>query len=393
MISGLDSTPKALRVHIGVFGDTNAGKSTFINAVTGQDIALTSPVAGTTTDPVFKPMELLPIGPVVFIDTAGLDDKSELGDIRVKKTREQLEQCNCAVVVVNGKNGSRENAMEYIKLLTGKKIPFMAVINQQSGEKSDISLEGCPAVYADLHSKSDVEKVKEALIKLLETGEKDPPLTADLVKSGDTVLLVMPQDIQAPKGRLILPQVQTIRDLLDNKCSVISVTTENLELMLSQLKVMPALVITDSQVFGYVSSVIPEKVRLTSFSVIMAKMKGDIDGFIKGAAAIDSLSEGDRVLILESCAHHALEDDIARVKIPALLKKYTGKNLIIDNLSGQNISFEPSDYKLAIHCGGCMVSRKAMISKQRIFEQSGLPLTNFGIAIAYMNGILKRVVY
>lgn len=393
MISELNQTPKALRLHIGVFGDTNAGKSTFINAVTGQEIALTSPVAGTTTDPVFKPMELLPLGPVVFIDTAGLDDNSELGEIRIKKSVEQLAVCNAAVIVVNSESYDEKRTKEYIKLINDKKIPFMIVVNEKNAVHLDTDFREIPAIHADLHKKSDTEKIKNAIISLIEKKETDPPLTSDLVNSGDVVLLVMPQDIQAPKGRLIMPQVQTIRDLLDNRCSVISVTADNLESMLSSLKNPPALVITDSQVFKTVNEIIPENVRLTSFSVLMAKVKGDIDMFIKGAETLDSLQDGDKVLILESCAHHALDDDIARTKIPNLIRKYTGKNLTIDNVSGQNLNIRISDYKLAVHCGGCMLNRKAMINRQLDFERAGVPLTNFGICIAHINGILKRIVY
>lgn len=393
MISELDQTPKALRLHIGVFGDTNAGKSTFINAVTGQEIALTSPVAGTTTDPVFKPMELLPLGPVVFIDTAGLDDSSELGTLRVKKSVEQLSVCNGAVIVVNAESFNADKTAEYISLIKNKKIPFLIVVNEKNGKKTDISFDRIPTVYADLHSKDDVQKIKQALIDLLYKKEEQPQLTADLVKAGDTVLLCMPQDIQAPKGRLILPQVQVIRDLLDNKCVVISATPDNLENVLANLKNPPQLVITDSQIFGLVNKIIPENMRLTSFSVLMAKIKGDIKSFINGAKTLDNLQDGDKVLVLESCAHHAMDDDIARVKIPKLIRKYTGKNLVIDNVSGQNVSLNLSDYKLAVHCGGCMLNRKAMINKQRDFERAGVPMTNFGVCIAYINGILKRVIY
>ncbi len=392
MISELNQTPKALRLHIGVFGDTNAGKSTFINAVTGQEIALTSPVAGTTTDPVFKPMELLPLGPIVFIDTAGLDDNSELGELRVKKSVQQLEVCNGAVIVVNAECYDKEKTRNYIKLIQNKKIPFLIVVNEKNGNKADIKL-NAPVVYADLHNKSDIEKIKQALINLLEKHDENPPLTADLVKAGDTVLLVMPQDIQAPKGRLIMPQVQIIRDLLDNKCVVISVTPDNLESTLDNMKNLPSLVITDSQIFGFVNKVIPKDIRLTSFSMLIAKIKGDIKAFIDGAKTLDSLQNSDKVLVIESCSHHAMDDDIARVKIPNLIRKYTGKQLVIENVSGQNLSLDLSAYKLAIHCGGCMLNRKAMVNKQRTFETAGVPMTNFGVCIAYINGILKRVIY
>lgn len=395
MVSEINQTPKALRLHIGVFGDTNAGKSTFINCVTGQNVALTSPVAGTTTDPVFKPMELLPLGPVVFIDTAGLDDKSELGEMRVEKTMEQLGQCDAAVLVINGKNENCGSQKKYADMIKEKKIPLVVVVNEVDGNScADLTELSCEnIVRVDLSDNSQADKVKNALIALLPRTEKEPVLTADLVKKGGTVLLVMPQDIQAPKGRLIMPQVQVLRDLMDNGCVAVSVTPENISAVLENMKNPPSLVITDSQIFSEVNRKIPPNIRLTSFSLLMAKINGDIDALIKGAAAIDCLEDGDRVLILESCAHHAMDDDIARVKIPRLLKKYTGKELVIDNVSGQKLDTDIRNYRLAIHCGGCMVNRKAMLLKQKMFEEAGVPMTNFGVAIAHMNGILKRVCY
>lgn len=393
MVSEINQTPKALRLHIGVFGDTNAGKSTFINAVTGQNIALTSPVAGTTTDPVFKPMELLPLGPVVFIDTAGLDDKSELGRIRVEKSMEQLDMCDAAVLVVSSENACPPD--EYVNMIKQRKIPYIIVINRINGHNTDIDFKtyGADVISADLNNKEEVVQIKEALINLLKDRIEDPVLTADLVNPGDLVMLTAPQDIQAPKGRLILPEVQVLRDLLDNGCMVMTVTSENIKNALDSLKKPPALVVTDSQIFKEVNEIIPHDIPLTSFSLLMAKIKGDICDFVKGAEAIENLEDNDKVLILESCAHHTLDDDIARVKIPDLLRRYTGKNLVIDNISGQNITADISDYKLAIHCGGCMVNRKAMLKKQKMFEDAGVPMTNFGVCIAYMNGILSRVCY
>lgn len=395
MISEINQTPKALRIHIGVFGDTNAGKSTFINAITGQNIALTSPVAGTTTDPVFKPMELLPLGPVVFIDTAGLDDKSELGEVRIKKSMEQLEHCDAAVLVINGNCKNVSSQEKYAELIRAKKIPFITVINQIGDTENETDFSNvCPEVIkANLADKKQIGKIKDAVIDMLKDRIEDPMLTADLVKPGDIVMLTAPQDIQAPKGRLILPEVQVLRDLLDNGCMVMTVTSENIKSALESLKTPPALVVTDSQIFAEVNKIIPPHIPLTSFSLLMAKIKGDIKGLVNGAAAIESLKDGDKVLILESCAHHALDDDIARIKIPRLLRKYTGKELTIDNVSGQNVNLDISQYKLAIHCGGCMVNRKAMLSKQKMFEEAGVPLTNFGVCIAYMNKMLDRVCY
>ena len=378
MISDFNQTPKGIRIHIGVFGDTNAGKSTFINAITGHQTALTSPIAGTTTDPVFKPMELLPLGPVVFIDTAGLDDKSELGNIRIKKTMEQLAVCDAAVLVINSRCDNIMRQQKYIAEISARKIPLLIVINEINGIKSDLYFDKLKTntVSANIESKSGIDKVKQALIEIIPTAESEPSLTGNLVNEGDFVLLVAPQNVQAPKGRLILPEVQVTRDLLDNNCVVITASLDNI-----------------TSVMEEVNAIIPEDIPLTSFSVLMAKVKGDILGFIRGAEKIDELCDGDKVLIMESCSHHAMKDDIARVKIPALLRKHTGKNIDVQIVSGQQFNLNFSEYKLAIHCGGCMINRKAMLEKQRILESKGVPVTNFGIAIAYMNKILDRVCF
>lgn len=395
MISDFNQTPKGIRIHIGVFGDTNAGKSTFINAVTGHETALTSPIAGTTTDPVFKPMELLPLGPVVFIDTAGLDDKSELGNIRIKKTMEQLALCDAAVLVINSCCDNIMRQQKYIAEISAKKIPLLIVINEIDGLKSDLYFDKqkTKVVSANIESKSGIDKVKQALIEIIPTAESEPSLTGNLVNEGDFVLLVAPQNVQAPKGRLILPEVQVTRDLLDNNCVVITAALDNITSVMEKFKCKPALVVTDSQIFKEVNAIIPEDIPLTSFSVLMAKVKGDILGFIRGAEKIDELCDGDKVLIMESCSHHAMKDDIARVKIPSLLRKYTGKNIDVQIVSGQQFNLNFSEYKLAIHCGGCMINRKAMLEKQRILKSKGVPVTNFGIAIAYMNKILGRVCF
>ncbi len=395
MISDFNQTPKGIRIHIGVFGDTNAGKSTFINAITGHETALTSPIAGTTTDPVFKPMELLPLGPVVFIDTAGLDDKSELGNIRIKKTMEQLALCDAAVLVINSCCDNIMRQQKYITEISAKKIPLLIVINEIDGLKSNLYFDKhkTKVVSANIESKSGIDKVKQALIEIIPTAESEPSLTGNLVNEGDFVLLVAPQNVQAPKGRLILPEVQVTRDLLDNNCVVITAALDNITSVMEKFKCKPALVVTDSQIFKEVNAIIPENIPLTSFSVLMAKVKGDILGFIRGAEKIDELCDGDKVLIMESCSHHAMKDDIARVKIPSLLRKYTGKNIEVQIVSGQQFNLNFSEYKLAIHCGGCMINRKAMLEKQRILKSKGVPVTNFGIAIAYMNKILGRVCF
>ncbi|HNX64598.1 MAG TPA: [FeFe] hydrogenase H-cluster maturation GTPase HydF [Oscillospiraceae bacterium] len=395
MVSEINNTPKALRLHIGVFGSTNAGKSTLINLISGQEISLTSPIAGTTTDPVFKPMELLPLGPVVFIDTAGLDDNTELGTLRMKKTYAQLEACDAVIFVVSSEESDLERIKKHIERIKKMQLPLIIIVNKMGEKEPGFSLTDYSqnVICVDLSLKSSADKIKKMLVSVLEDKIEEPPLTADLVKNGDVVLLIAPQDIQAPKGRLILPEVQTIRDLLDNECIVMSITSNNIQKALDSLSQKPSLVITDSQLYKKVSESIPKDIRLTSFSMLMAKNKADIVRLVNGARAIDKLSDGDKVMILESCSHHPMEGDIARQQIPALLRKYTGKKLEIVNVSGQLITENISEYKLAIHCGGCMVNRKAMLSKQQKFEDSGVPLTNFGVAIAYMNGIIDRVCY
>ena len=394
MVSEINQTPKALRLHIGVFGGTNAGKSTLINAISGQNIAITSPVAGTTTDPVFKPMEIIPLGPVVFIDTAGLDDKSELGEIRTQKSLQQLSSCDAVILVISAKNNDIKKEIEYYSIIKEKNIPAFVVVNTFSKNVdkdiySDIELD---KIFIDLE-KDDISPLKEKLVMLLSDKTEDPVLTGNLVKAGDLVILTAPQDIQAPKGRLILPEVQVLRDLLDNGCMVMTVTSQNIEKAFESIKVKPALVVSDSQIFWLVNDTIPKDIPLTSFSLLMAKIKADMDMLINGAKKIDTLNDNDKVAIVESCAHHPLEGDIARVKIPKLLNKYTGKNIQVEVFSGPVTLTELSDFKLAIHCGGCMVNRKAMLAKQKLFEDAGIPMTNFGVAIAYMNKMLDRVCY
>lgn len=396
MVSELNQTPKALRLHIGVFGSPNAGKSTFINAVTGQEVALVSPVKGTTTDPVYKPMELLPLGPVVFIDTAGLDDQTELGALRTGKTLEQLPSCDGAVYIIStAEEFDEKKTLEHLQMLRAAKLPILLVVNRVGGQAGscDFSSWKLPFMEADLSQKDAVPAIRAQLVELLRDQVEDTSLTGGLVEEGGLVLLVAPQDIQAPKGRLILPQVQTIRDLLDHRCMVMTVTADHLGAAFSSLHSPPSLVITDSQLFRQVADSVPKGTRLTSFSMLMARSKGDISAFVEGAYAIDTLKDGDRVLILESCAHHEMDGDIARQKIPAMLRKYTGKEFMITNVSGPGLPADFASYQLAIHCGGCMINRRAMLEKQKNFADSGVPLTNFGVAIAYMNGILGQVCY
>jgi len=393
MVSEINQTPKALRLHIGVFGRTNAGKSTLINAISGHKTALTSPIAGTTTDPVFKPMELFPLGAVVFIDTAGLNDVSELGEIRIKKSLQQLSTCDCAIIVVPSNIKNLDEEKKYIEEIKTHKIPYFIVVNQIGEFDLDLSqFDGINVVKINLE-KDNVSPVKDAIIEILDDKTPDPPLTANLVKEGDLVILIAPQDIQAPKGRLILPEVQTLRDLLDNGCMVMTVTAQNIQKALDSLAIKPALVITDSQIFKLVNEIIPKEIPLSSFSILIANTKADIEKLVEGAKAIENLKDGEKVAILESCSHHALKDDIAREKLPKWLKAYTKKDITIEVISGQVVPEDLSDFKLAVHCGGCMVNRRAMLTKQADFEKAGVPMTNFGVAIAYMNGILDRVSY
>lgn len=299
------------------------------------------------------------------------------------------------MLVISSENTDAAKIDEYVQTIKKAKIPFIVVVNKINGKASGLDLNSfeAPAIEADLSDKNSIAAVKEMLVGLLKDNIEEPPLTSDLVKKGDVVLLIAPQDIQAPKGRLILPQVQILRDLLDNECLVMTVTTQNIKAALESLSAPPSLVITDSQIYKEVSQIIPKEVRLTSFSMLMAKNKADINRLVEGAKQIDKLCDGDKVMILESCSHHPLEGDIARIKLPNLLKKYTGKNLEIVTVSGQTLPEDISDVKLAIHCGGCMVNRRSMLAKQNKFERLGIPMSNFGVAIAYMNGILNRVCY
>ena len=391
-------TLKSMRLHIGIFGRTNVGKSSLLNKITNQDISIVSEIAGTTTDVVEKSMELLPIGAVNFLDTAGINDNTELSSERIEKTLKILNRTDIAVIVCdyNGIENYEKSLMEKFNALN---IPFIIVVNKT--DIQNISEEKLAEIgrYSEnilITSAKDDEKIvykfKEMLVKLLPEGFVNPPsIASDLVKPKSTVILVIPIDKEAPKGRIILPQVQTLRDLLDNNCVVISVKETELKSAIENLKTPPSLVITDSQAFKQVSEIVPQNIPLTSFSILFARLKGDLNAFIQGAKAIDKLQDGDRVLILESCTHHAIEDDIGRVKIPNLLKKKTGKNLIIENIAGHDFP-EISSYKLIIHCGACMTNRREILSRILIANKKGVPVTNYGIAISYCLGILPRAI-
>lgn len=384
-------TLKSMRLQIGVFGKTNVGKSSFLNRITNQEISIVSDVAGTTTDVVEKSMELLPVGPVTFLDTAGLNDESELGEKRVEKTMKVINRIDVAIIVCDF-NGIDDYENELIKKFEELKIPYLIVENKCDIKKVELSGYDNVLYTSVKDDEALVFKFKEALVKLLpEDFVNSPKIAGDLVPPQSTVILVIPIDKEAPKGRIILPQVQTIRDLLDSNCMPYVVKETELKQAIENLKTPPALVITDSQAFKKVSEIVPENIPLTSFSILFARLKGDLDEFTKGAEAIENLKDGDMVLILESCTHHAIEDDIGRVKIPNLLRKRTGKNLVIHNYAGHDFP-DVKDYKLIIHCGACMTNRREVLSRILIANKSGVPITNYGVAISYCLGILPRAV-
>lgn len=392
MVSKLNETPRGDRVHIAFFGKTNAGKSSAINAITGQDIALVSEVAGTTTDPVYKAMELLPVGPVVFIDTAGLDDRTALGAARLKKTREVADKTDLAVIVIRAGDGDLSSEREYMDLFEKKGTPYIVVYNVFAGDGAAAAGGIGNAVVINARTGEGIDRLKQAIISSA-ADDALPGIVGELAHEGDVVLLVMPQDIQAPKGRLILPQVQVTRDLLDKGCRVVSVKTEDMVPMLEELRHQPKLVITDSQVFQYVNEHLDKTVPLTSFSMLMARYKGDIEEFVRGARSIADLKPGDKVLIAESCTHHAQKGDIAREKLPNWFNEYAGGELEFENTAGHGFPDDLDEYKLIVHCGGCMVNRRNMLSKIERAREAGVPITNFGVAIAFLRGMLSRVSY
>lgn len=387
---------KSMRLHIGVFGRTNVGKSSLLNKITNQEVSIVSDIAGTTTDVVEKSMELLPVGPVTFLDTAGLDDETELSVQRIEKTMKVVNRIDVAVVVCDF-NGIGKFENDLIEKFKELKIPYLIVVNKcdlapksfHIGLKSELS----NIIYTSVKKDEKIVfKFKEALVNLLpEDFVNSPKIVGDLVPAKSTVMLVIPIDKEAPKGRIILPQVQTLRDLLDNNCLSYVVKESELKDALDNLKTPPALVVTDSQAFKKVSEIVPENVSLTSFSILFARLKGDLDEFVNGARAIENLNDGDMVLILESCTHHAIEDDIGRVKIPNLLRKKTGKNLVIHNYAGHDFP-DIKDYKLIIHCGACMTNRREVLSRVLIANQNNVPITNYGVVISYCLGILPRAI-
>lgn len=402
----LNDTPSGERIHIGFFGRRNAGKSSVVNAVTGQDLAVVSQVEGTTTDPVKKAMELLPLGPVVIIDTPGFDDEGALGELRVKKTRQILAQTDIAVLVIDSQRGRCACDEELVGLFKERKIPYVLAWNKSDleGKKDGIKedehtasegLKTCSIRVSALTGEG-IYALKEKIGELYrawkaEQGE-EKKLVSDLLEKGDQVILVIPIDKAAPKGRLILPQQQVIRDLLDARCTAVCIQEDNVKATLESLRKPPAMVITDSQVFARVQEDVPEEVPLTSFSILMARYKGFLSTAVKGAAQIDHLQDGDRVLIAEGCTHHRQCDDIGTVKIPRWLRARTGKDILFETASGTGFPEDLTPYALVIHCGGCMLNEREMQSRIGRARTQDVPVTNYGTAIAYMNGILKRSV-
>ncbi len=384
----LNDTPSGERVHIGFFGRRNAGKSSVVNAVTGQEFSVVSDVKGTTTDPVTKAMELLPLGAVVIIDTPGFDDEGYLGELRVKKTKQILNRTDIAVLVIDSTIGMTETEHQLVRLFKDKDIPYIIaynksdILNKSVGSENEISISAA--------DKTNIYELKEKIAALVRPDNSGKRIVGDLINEEDVIVLVTPIDEAAPKGRIILPQQQTLRDILDAG-AIAAVTKEfQLEATLKKLSSKPKMVITDSQAFAMVSKIVPEDIPLTSFSILMARYKGFLETAVAGAAAIPMLKDGDSVLISEGCTHHRQCGDIGSVKLPALLKKTTGKNLNICLTSGREFPEDLSPYSLVIHCGGCMLNEREVAYRRKTAEDQEVPFTNYGIALAYMNGILKR---
>lgn len=386
---GFSETVSAERMHICFFGMRNAGKSSLLNAFTGQNIALVSDVAGTTTDPVYKSMELLPLGPVMIVDTAGYDDTGELGSLRVEKTKRVLDKADIAIIAVDAKKGLQTLDNELLKIIKGKNLPYVIAYN-----KADL-LEELPEtaqneIYVSAKTGFNIKELKEKVAGLKKDGATERKIVSDLVKGGDVAVLVVPIDKAAPKGRLILPQQQTIRDLLDGGAIAVVCRDTELSETLTRLCQKPKIVITDSQVFKKVAEIVPDDVLLTSFSVLFARYKGELWELVAGARAIDKLKDGDKVLISEGCTHHRQCGDIGTQKLPKMIEKYTKRRLDFAFTSGTEFPQSTDEYALVIHCGGCMLTETEMKSRMAYVKESGTPMTNYGTAIAYVNGILER---
>lgn len=396
----MNQTPMSERVHIGFFGRRNAGKSSVMNAVTGQDLAVVSDVKGTTTDPVYKSMELLPLGPVVMMDTPGIDDEGELGSLRVKKSYQVLNKTDVAVLVIDGSVGASPEDAAVLDRIRKKGIPFVTVINKkelmrpeaEAGVKDALMLEDSQLISVSAAEGDGICGLKEKIAEIARAEEPEKYLVRDLLEKGDVAVLVVPIDSAAPKGRLILPQQQTIRDILEAGAVSVVVREKELTEALSKLSSKPKMVITDSQAFAQVAKDTPNDVLLTSFSILMARYKGNLEQAVRGVTALDHLKDGDTVLISEGCTHHRQCDDIGTVKIPRWIREYTGKEIRIETTSGTEFPDDLTKYKLIIHCGGCMLNEREMKYRLSCAEDQGVPMTNYGIMIAYVKGILKRSV-
>ena len=403
-MAGMNETPSGERIHIGFFGRRNAGKSSVVNAVTGQDLAVVSEVKGTTTDPVTKSMEILPLGPVVIIDTPGFDDEGSLGELRIQRTRKILEKTDIAVLVVDTTEGFRKVDAELVGLFKEKSIPFLIALNKsdipEDSEDHNIDEESaglmqsiagsCSGmIHVSAMTGDGINELKDR-IALLKPQSEEGRLVADKINPGDLIVLVVPIDKAAPKGRLILPQQQTIRDILDTGATAVVVQDTELADTLDKIGTKPALVITDSQVFGKVDRIVPQDVPLTSFSILMARYKGLLDDAVRGVAAINGLKDGDKVLIAEGCTHHRQCGDIGTVKIPKWLSEFTGKDLVFETASGTGYPDDLTPYALVVHCGGCMLNEREVKHRASETTAQGVPITNYGTMIAYVHGILKR---
>ncbi len=399
---GMNETPSADRVHIGFFGRRNAGKSSIVNKVTGQELAVVSDVKGTTTDPVSKAMELLPMGPVVIIDTPGIDDEGYLGELRVLKAKQVLNRVDVAVLIVDATVGKTSVDEELIRIFKEKEIPYLVVYNKadllktkdgnQFSSENKLNQNAEQSIYASAVTGQNIYELKERIASLAVTDELKLRLVGDLLEPSDFAILVVPIDKAAPKGRLILPQQQTIRDVLEAGAAAIVIKEDELSNTLEILGKKPKLVITDSQVFAKVSKETPEDIWLTSFSILFARFKGNLKTAVAGAAAIDRLKDGDKILISEGCTHHRQCDDIGTVKLPRWIRNYTGKDLEFEYSSGREFPEDVTKYSLIVHCGGCMLNEREMRYRQKCALDQEIPITNYGIAIAYMQGILKRCV-
>lgn len=411
----LNNTPSAERLHIGIFGRRNAGKSSIINAITGQNLSIVSDVKGTTTDPVLKAMELLPLGPVVMIDTPGLDDEGVLGEMRIRKACQMLNKTDIAVLVIDSSVGMTDTDQRILKRIEDKKIPYVVVWNKMdllteknssentadkqtstanpdtfTDETASAHLSESQSIYVSTKTGKNIHELKALIARQIPSAKNDRRIVADLIRPNDFVVLVVPIDSSAPRGRLILPQQQAIRDILDAQASAIIVKDTELACTLQKLGSLPRLVITDSQVFKQVAKIVPPEIPLTSFSILFARYKGNLETVVKGANALDQLKDQDTVLISEGCTHHRQCDDIGTVKLPNLMRKYTGKEIRFEFTSGTEFPDDLSPYRMIIHCGGCMLGEREMKYRLKCAGDQKIPITNYGTAIAHMNGILKR---